>query len=124
MLNRFVPAGNRRDAGARDFDEADRTHHFDEIVDLARRAGQFENEAHDVASIALARRASAKFIASMRLSPLPRTLIIASSHSIARTVRSDRSRNGPGQVVRAGSVSPLGRLSAKQPAIESEGLAP
>ena len=45
--DRLRPARDGRDAGARNLDKPDRAHEFDEIVDLARRAGQFEDEALD-----------------------------------------------------------------------------
>src|SRR5580692_13021648 len=39
------PAADGDDAGARDFDQAERQHQVDEALDLVGRAGDFEHEA-------------------------------------------------------------------------------
>src|SRR5262249_51213565 len=46
-LRRLRAARHGGNAGARDFDEADRPHEFDELVNLADSAGQFENKTFD-----------------------------------------------------------------------------
>src|SRR5579863_5850682 len=44
-LHRLRPPRDGDDAGARHFDEAERQHQVDELIDLLRAAGDLENEA-------------------------------------------------------------------------------
>ena len=88
--HRIWPARHGGDAGARHFDETDRAHEFDELVDLAGGAGKLEHKALDRRIDYSLAEGSASRKASSRSCPLPATLIIASSRSTAlpRKVRS------------------------------------